>query len=79
MLLDLLGARYDLVEVPFGQRDELARLTGGYVYVPVLVDDDGTVVVESPDICEYLLVRAGGRLVPSPWEGGKKTRRLRLV
>jgi len=47
--------------------------------VPVLVDDDGPVVVESPDICEYLLVRAGGRLVPSPWEGGKKTRRLRLV
>jgi len=51
-LLDLLGARYDLVEVPFGQRDELARLTGGYVYVPVLVDDDGKVVVESCDICE---------------------------
>ena len=52
VLLDLLGARYDLVEVPFGQRDELARLTGGYVYVPVLVDDDGKVVVESRDICE---------------------------
>jgi glutathione S-transferase len=52
MLLDLLGARYDLVEVPFGQRDELARLTGGYVFVPVLVDDDGKVVVESRDICE---------------------------
>ena len=52
VLLDLLGARYDLVEVPYGQRDELARLTGGYVYVPVLVDDDGKVVVESCDICE---------------------------
>ena len=52
MLLDLLGARYDLVEVPYRQRDELARVTGGHVYVPVLVDDDGKVVVESCDICE---------------------------
>ena len=65
VLLDLLGARYDLVEVPFGQRDQLASVTGGYVYVPVLVDDDGKVVVESRDICDYLLARARGRLVPS--------------
>ena len=65
MLLDLLGARHDLVEVPYGQCDELARVTGGYVYVPVLVDDDGKGVVESRDICDYLLARASGRLVPS--------------
>jgi glutathione S-transferase len=52
VLLDPLGARSDLVEVPYGQCDELARVTGGYVYVPVLVDDDGKVVVESRDICE---------------------------
>ena len=25
MLLDLIGARYDLVEVPYGDREELAR------------------------------------------------------
>jgi hypothetical protein len=31
VLLDLLGPRYDLVEVPYGQHDELARVTGGYV------------------------------------------------
>jgi glutathione S-transferase len=79
VLLDLLGARYHLVEVRYGQRDELARLTARYVYVPVLLDDDGKGVVESRDICAYLLARAGGRLVPSPWEGGKETRRLRLA
>jgi glutathione S-transferase len=33
--------------------------------VPVLVDDDGKVVVESRDLCESPLARAGARLVPS--------------
>jgi glutathione S-transferase len=70
MLLDLIGARYELVEVPYGDRDELARVTGGYVYVPVLVDDQERVLTESRDICEHLLTGdAGSRLVPSPWEG----------
>jgi glutathione S-transferase len=70
MLLDLLGARYDVVEVPYGDREELARVTGGYIYVPVLVDDAGKAITESRDICEHLLVgEAGARLVPSPWEG----------
>jgi glutathione S-transferase len=70
MLLDLLGARYDLVEVPYSDRNEIARVTGGYIYVPVLVEDDGRVVTESRDICEHLLSGSGGaRLVPSPWEG----------
>src|SRR6478736_4468170 len=39
MLLDLIGARYELVEVPYGDRNEIARVTGGYIYVPVLVGD----------------------------------------
>jgi glutathione S-transferase len=70
MVLDLLGARYELVEVPYSDRNELARITGGYIYVPVLVDDGGEVVVESRAICERLLARDGGsRLLPSPWEG----------
>jgi len=70
MLLDLIGVKYDLVEVAYGERAELAKLTGGYIYVPVLVDDDGTVVVESRDICERLLERPeAGRLLPSPLEG----------
>jgi glutathione S-transferase len=70
ILLDLVGARYDLVEVPYSDRNELARVTGGYIYVPVLVDDAGKVFTESRDICEHLLVgEAGARLVPAPWEG----------
>jgi len=70
MTLDLLGARYELIEVPYGDRTELASVTGGYIYVPVLVDDDGTVVVESRDICERLVGRGDGRrLVPSPLDG----------
>ena len=69
-LLDLIGVRYELHEVPFGDRNELARLTGGYIMVPVLVDDDGSVVVESRDICERLLARPDAAwLVPSPLAG----------
>lgn len=70
MVLDLLGAKYDLVEVPYGDRTELATVTGGYIYVPVLVDDDGTVTVESRDICERLVAtEAGRKLVPEGLEG----------
>jgi glutathione S-transferase len=70
MLLDLIGARYDVVEVPYSDRNEIASVTGGYIYVPVLVDDDGKVVTESRDICEHLLVgEARARLVPAPWQG----------
>ena len=70
MLLDLGGLGYDLVEVPYGDRTELARLTGGYIYVPVLVSDDGTVTVESRDICEKIVEgEAGKRLVPAPFQG----------
>jgi glutathione S-transferase len=70
MLLDLLGLPYELREVPYSDRTELATLTGGYIYVPVLVDDDGSVIVESREICEHLLAKSGrARLVPSPFEG----------
>jgi glutathione S-transferase len=70
MLLDLAGLKYELVEVRYGDRDELARLTGGYVEVPVLVDDEGRVVTESRDICEHLLVGPlAERLVPAPHQG----------
>ena len=70
ILLDLLAAKYELIEVPYGQRDELAKLTGGYIQVPVLVDDAGAVTVDSRAICEKLLAGpAGKRLVPSPQEG----------
>jgi glutathione S-transferase len=70
MLLDLLGASYDVVEVPYLDRNDLARLTGGYIYVPVLALDSGAVITESRAICERLLEgAAGARLVPPPWEG----------
>jgi glutathione S-transferase len=70
MVLDLLGARYDLIDVPYSDRNEIARVTGGYFYVPVLVDDSGRVVIESRDICQHLIAGAEGeRLVPPPWQG----------
>jgi len=68
--LDLAGARYQLVEVPYSDRNELAALTGGYIYVPVLEEDDGTVIVESRAICERIVEKHGGAaLVPSPLDG----------
>jgi glutathione S-transferase len=70
MVLDLLGTKYELVEVPYSNRTEIARVTGGYAFVPVLVDDTGAVTVESRDICEHLLAgAAGAKLVPPPLEG----------
>jgi glutathione S-transferase len=69
MLLGLLGRRHELVEVPYSDRSELARVTGGYIYVPVWVSD-GEVTVESRRICERLLSEAPGHtLAPSPLEG----------
>jgi glutathione S-transferase len=70
MVLDLLGLDYECIDVVFGDRSELAKLTGGYIQVPVLVDDGGRVIVDSRAICADLVSREPGtRLVPSPWEG----------
>lgn len=69
-VLDLLGLRYTLTEVAYGERTELAELTGGYVYVPVLQDDDGRALFDSRVICRALLERPGAEwLAPSPLEG----------
>ena len=69
-LLDLMGVRYTPIEVAYGDRNELATLTGGYIYVPVLVDDRNQVVTDSRRICEHLLVgEAGARFVPPRLEG----------
>lgn len=69
-VLDLMRVRYQVVDIAYGERNELAELTGGYVYVPVLLDDDGSVTIESRDICQRLVSRADGAfLVPSPLEG----------
>jgi len=70
MLLDLLGLKYESVDVPYGDRTDLVAITGGYVQVPVLVDDRGTVTVDSRAICEALLCGPDAeRLVPAPWQG----------
>lgn len=70
MLLELLGRPHEVIEVPYTDRGELARLTGGYIYVPVLVDDSGAVTLESRRIAAVLLEGDGGRaLVPPPLEG----------
>jgi glutathione S-transferase len=70
MLLELLGIQHELVEVDYGDRTELAELTGGYIYVPVLQEDDGTVTVDSRRIAEKLLVgEAARQLLPAPLEG----------
>ena len=70
MLLDLLRRPYELIEVSYGDRNELAALTGGYILVPVLVDDAGKVLCESRAICEALLDDpSASTLVPSPFEG----------
>jgi glutathione S-transferase len=70
MLLDLLRQPYELIEAPYGDRDELAKVTGGYIYVPVLVDDSGKVLFDSRVICEHLLrAPEAAALLPSPLEG----------
>jgi len=64
---DLSGVDYALVDVPFGDRNELARITGGYVQVPVVVRDDASVLLDSRHILRTL-VREDARfsaLVPA--------------
>jgi glutathione S-transferase len=69
-LLELLGRPYVAVDVPFSDRNELAALTGGYIQVPVIVDDDGTVVCDSPRICAHLLRgEAAAELAPPALAG----------
>lgn len=70
MVLDLLGRAYVPIDMPYSDRSELAQVTGGYIYVPVLVEDNGTVICDSRRICEHLLVgEAAARLVPAPLDG----------
>jgi glutathione S-transferase len=69
ILLEVAGIPHEVVEVRYGDREELARLTGGYIHVPVLVDDDGSVVIESRAICERLVARREARgLVPTAFD-----------
>ncbi len=67
-LLGLAGIRADVEDVPYGERSALVELTGGYIHVPVLVDETGTVHVDSRAISQFLIGLAP-HLVPSPLEG----------
>lgn len=62
MALDVCGLSYELVDVPYGNREQLAELTGGYVQVPVLEDGD-EVIVDSRAICERLAAAHAETLV----------------
>jgi len=69
MVLDLIGAEYEAVDVPYGDRTELAELTGGYIQVPVLAADS-EVITDSRNICRWLVSRDSGRwLVPPSLAG----------
>ncbi|HET9953536.1 MAG TPA: glutathione S-transferase [Polyangiaceae bacterium] len=69
MLLDLIPRRYESIEVSYGDRNELAELTSGYIYVPVL-EDGGKVIVDSRRIAQHLLSDPNAaHLVPAPHQG----------
>ena len=61
--LECKGIAAELVEVPYLDRRELVRLTGGIIMVPVLADGD-TVVCDSARITEYLDQRYAPSLRP---------------
>lgn len=67
-LLELLALPHRVVEAPYGDREELATLTGGWIQVPVLQTPEGEVWVESREICRRLLTRHPGPLLPEPLE-----------
>jgi glutathione S-transferase len=70
ILLDLISAPYEVVEVPYGERTELAELTGGYIQVPVLVMDGGEVLYDSRSICRRITSSgSGAELVPDALAG----------
>jgi glutathione S-transferase len=66
MLLELAGLPHEVIDVPYGDREQLARLTGGYIHVPVLQLPDGEVITESRRICERLVARPEARRFVPP-------------
>lgn len=52
--IGLAGAACEVVDVPYGDRDDLATITGGWIQVPVVVTDDGTVLTDSRRIMTTL-------------------------
>jgi glutathione S-transferase len=69
-LLELSRLPFEVVEVPFSDRTDLLRVSGGSMHVPVLVRD-GVGISGSRDIAQALIAAEAGvaALVPAPWEG----------
>ena len=67
-LLGLAGMRAEFEDVPYGDRSGLVEVTGGYIHVPVLVDDAGKVHVDSRAIAQFIVAQVP-RLLASPREG----------
>jgi glutathione S-transferase len=53
--IELAGVPCEIIDVPYGDREQLARLTSGYILVPVLERDDGSVLTDSRAIMVTLL------------------------
>ena len=62
--LELAKVPFELVDVRYGDREELAKLTGGYIQVPVLELDDGTAIVDSRRVAD----RPPNELGDGGWE-----------
>lgn len=62
-LLEALQLNYEVADVPYTDRTELVEVAGGRVMVPAIAHE-GKVVVESRDICRYLMGLADHSLVP---------------
>jgi glutathione S-transferase len=69
--LDLARIPYEAIDVPFGDREALARLTGGTIQVPVVEHDDGRVLADSRHILATLVGEDPrlARLVPEALAG----------
>jgi glutathione S-transferase len=69
MALEIAGRPYQVVEVSYGEREELLRVSGG-LRVPVLLAEDGQAIGDSRRICQYLASGPGGeKLVPPAMSG----------
>lgn len=70
MVLQLLGHKHQVIDVPYIGRGSYAEKTGGYMMVPALELSSGKVITDSRKICEFLVTgKAAKQLTPSPFEG----------
>jgi glutathione S-transferase len=69
-LLAFRGDAVRIVDVPYGDRTELVKVTGGSVHVPVLALEDGTVIADSRRISEALVSDAAGAALAPAGEDG---------